>query len=592
VTDRGRRAAVLLIPALLVMAGLFARRMGAGALRAFIHYQTPFTLPPAPARTGPPLSRQVVLVLVDGLGLAGARSLPFLGELRARGADYDCGIGEPSLSLPGRAVMLSGAWQEINGQPTNYDPRPLRVEHAFTVARRQGLATALAAGANGLRLFAPALSRSVVYPDDPVSAPWAAYEAAQRRQAEEGRALLGALSGQPALVMIELHAVDESGHGWGGASDEYRRAAAEADEAIRTFAARLDLERDTLVVTADHGHVPIGGHGGPEEEVLRVPLVLAGAGIRAGARGTARQVDIAPTLSTLLGLAIPSSNQGRPLLDALALDPPRRLEALRAVLAQREEFVAAYVRTLARLHAAAPAGAEPAGATAAGPPPPADEVSAVARLDALDRREAGTKWEWRARERRVRVRPALLLVLAPLVFWAAIAWLGIVGAGETRRAIVAAAAGLALYHLALPAVGLRYSLTAVNKDEWLPAFFRKDMALGLAVCAAVVLAGAWRERRRHGAGIYDLARYAWLVTAAFCFAFVVKVAVVYWAQGAMSRWTIANMRWGFAFYLDILVLMAVGVLSPLMVLPACLAALRAPPAASPAPPAEVAHGVV
>ena len=127
VTDRVRRAAVLLIPVLLVMAGLGARRIGARALRAFIHYETPFAVPPVEARTGPPLARQVVLVLVDGLGLEGARSLPFLGELRARGADYDCRIGEPSLSLPGRAVMLSGAWQEVNGQPTNYDPRPLRV---------------------------------------------------------------------------------------------------------------------------------------------------------------------------------------------------------------------------------------------------------------------------------------------------------------------------------------------------------------------------------------------------------------------------------------------------------------------------------
>ena len=589
--DRGRRAAVLLIPALLVMAGLFARRMGAGALRAFIHYQTPFALPPAPARTGPPLSRQVVLVLVDGLGLAGARSLPFLGELRARGADYDCHIGEPSLSLPGRAVMLSGAWQEVNGQPTNYDPRPLRVEHAFTVARRQGLATALAAGGNGLRLFAPALSRPVVYPDDPVSAPFAAYVAAQGRQAQEGRALLGELRGQPALVMIELHAVDESGHGWGGASDEYRRAATEADEAIRSFASALDLDRDTLVVTADHGHVGIGGHGGPEDEVLHVPLVLAGAGIRAGARGAARQVDVAPTLSTLLGLAIPSSNQGRPLLDALALDPPRRAEALSAVLAQREQFVAGYVRTLASLHGAAPAGAAETTGTVT-PGPAAGEAGAFARLDALDAREARTKWEWRARERRARVRPAVLLVLTPVVLWAALAGLGIVRGGETRRALLVAAAGLTLYHLALPVLGLRYSLTAVNKDEWLPAFFRKDMALGLAVCGAVIVAGAWRERRRQGAGLFDLARYAWLVTAAFCFAFVVKVAVVYWAQGAMSRWTIANMRWGFAFYLDILVLMAVGLLSPLMVLPAWLAAWRSPPAIPAAEGAGLARGVL
>ncbi len=114
--ERVRRAAVLLLPALLVLAGLAARRVGARALRAFIHYETPFALPPVEARTGAPWSRQVVVVLVDGLGLQGARDLRFLGELRARGADYDCRIGEPSLSLPGRAVMLSGAWPEARSE--------------------------------------------------------------------------------------------------------------------------------------------------------------------------------------------------------------------------------------------------------------------------------------------------------------------------------------------------------------------------------------------------------------------------------------------------------------------------------------------
>jgi len=588
-TDRVRRAAVLLIPALLVLAGLAARGIGARALRAFIHYETPFALPPVEARTGPPLARQVVLVLVDGLGLDGARSLPFLGELRARGADYDCRIGEPSLSLPGRAVMLSGAWQEVNGQPTNYDPRPLRVEHAFTVARRHGLATALAAGTGGIKLFAPALSRSVAYADDPLSAPFAAYEAGQRRQAEAAGDLIEGLRGQPALVMVELHAVDESGHGWGGASGEYRRAAAEADAAIRGFASALDLERDTLVVTADHGHVGIGGHGGPEAEVLHVPLVLAGAGIRGGVRGTARQVDVAPTLSTLLGLAIPSSNQGRPLLDALALDSVRRGEALRAVVDQRERFVARYVRVLATLHdGKAPLPeSEPVVPSAT-----LDEAAARTRLDALDAQEAAAKEERRSAERRGRVLPAALLALAPFALGALLLRFGVAGADEMRRACLAALCALALYHLALPVLGLRYSLSAVNKDEWLPLFFRKDMVLGLVVCAAAVGAGAWRERRRQGAGLFDLTRFAWLVTAAFCSAFVVKTAVVYGEQGAATRWTIADMRWAFAFYLDVLVLMAVGVASPLMALPAGLAALRPPPP-SPAPEsAALARGVV
>ena len=88
------------------------------------------------------------------------------------------------------------------------------------------------------------------------------------------------------------------------------------------------------------------------------------------------------------------------------------------------------------------------------------------------------------------------------------------------------------------------------------------------------------------------AREAWLVTGAFCFAFVVKTAVVYWAQGATTRWTIADMRWGVAFYLDLLVVMAVGILSPLMALPAWLAALRVAPDPPPARAAEAAREVV
>jgi hypothetical protein len=82
------------------------------------------------------------------------------------------------------------------------------------------------------------------------------------------------------------------------------------------------------------------------------------------------------------------------------------------------------------------------------------------------------------------------------------------------------------------------------------------------------------------------------VTAVFCFVFVVKIATVYWVQGAMSRWMIADMRWAFAFYLDVLVLMAVGVLSPLMALPAWLTALRAPPATPAVAAPEPARGVL
>jgi hypothetical protein len=579
---RGHAVALLLL-AVLIGTGLAARAIGGRALEDFTAYDTPFAFPPVDASPGPPMARQVVVVLVDGLGLAASRGLPFLGELRARGSDDDCVVGLPSLSLPGRAVMLTGAWQEVNGQTTNYHPRPLSVDHVFAVAHRHGLMTALTAGANGLRLFEPAVQRPVAYAKNPETAPFAVYEASLRRQVAASRALLEQVRGQPGFVMLELHAADEAGHGWGALSEQYRRAAADADEAIRGFAALLDLGRDTLVVTADHGHVAGGGHGGAEPGVLHVPLVMAGAGIRARARGACRQVDLAPTLCTLLVLPMPASNQGRPLLDRLELDAARRIEVLRATVAQRERFAVAYARRLRALDGATDASTAEAPAL---PPPDADERALVARLDALDHEVEMIRQARSTVEIRGRMVPALLLILVPPLIAAALVRARALPGGDLWRAVLAGGIGVFLYYGSLPLLRIAYTMTAINKDEWLPAFFRKDMALGLGACAVGVLLDALSERRFRRGGL-ELARSAWLVTAVFCYAFVVKMALVYWRQGLFPRWRLADLYWSFGFYLDVLVVVAVGLCSPLLVLPAWAAALRRRPAVEPAPPRDV-----
>jgi hypothetical protein len=317
--------------------------------------------------------------------------------------------------------------------------------------------------------------------------------------------------------------------------------------------------------------------------VLDVPLVLQGAGIRAGVSGQCRQVDVAPTLSALLGLAVPASNQGRPLLDALTLDGEGRRQALLALLAQRERFVGAYVYRLSRLDDPSAPSYVPPSEEGADAPPGADEAWLTERLAALDRRESDAKRARRMLETESRALPTVVLALSPLVLAFLLVRLRVVGAGELGRATLAAAAGVALYHLALGPVGLRYSITAVNKDEWLPAFFRKDMILGVVSCAAAVGLAAWRERRRHGAGVFALARVSWLVTAAFAYAFLLKMALVYWEQGVGTRWEIPDMRWGFAFYLDVLVVMVAGLSAPLMVLPAWLFAWPARSSAAKGP---------
>ncbi|MFD6141348.1 alkaline phosphatase family protein [Promicromonospora sp. NPDC060271] len=61
---------------------------------------------------------------------------------------------------------------------------------------------------------------------------------------------------------------------------------------------------------------PAGRHGATTE--LHVPLVLAGAGVRPGVQPwRPRHIDIAPTISALLGYAPPSGSEGRTLREAL-----------------------------------------------------------------------------------------------------------------------------------------------------------------------------------------------------------------------------------------------------------------------------------
>src|SRR5207245_4367798 len=137
-----RRGLLILLPAVLIALGLLGRGLAEKAWHAFTTYQTPFAFKNPHAFAPPPLVDRVVIVLVDGLAYHASRAMPFLNELRRQGADAECRVGLPSLSLPGRAVMMTGAWQEIHGQATNFNPRPLPVEHLFQTAQRKGLSTA------------------------------------------------------------------------------------------------------------------------------------------------------------------------------------------------------------------------------------------------------------------------------------------------------------------------------------------------------------------------------------------------------------------------------------------------------------------
>ena len=139
------------------------------------------------------------------------------------------------------------------------------------------------------------------------------------------------------LELLRLLAMDRAG-GEGPAADAevqqmsarlrrlYAGAVRDFDASFGRLLADLEqrrfLERGLLVFTSDHGeafaeHDMLFHGAGPWEELLRVPLFLAGAGIEPGlSDATASLVDLPRTLAQAAGVAPDPSWSGRSLIGA------------------------------------------------------------------------------------------------------------------------------------------------------------------------------------------------------------------------------------------------------------------------------------
>jgi hypothetical protein len=322
------------------------------------------TPPVVPDPHTPRLARRVFVVIVDGLRLDKSYELPFLDELRRRGIDAEATSHYPTWSRPNYVSILAGVPPEASGVRTNHHATPVELDTLMDRAKAAGMRVACATDYDVLpKLFlrkrAPEGSAT---PASPADAGRAAPPEAVRRSIEDedeldidamehplsaaavrapdanfvspfddaryapwpgGFSEAGAqvAQGDADLVVMLVGAVDAAGHAHGGASEDYRVAAELSDHALARALGRVDLTQDAILVTADHGHTNRGGHGGVEPEVMSVPLILAGAGVKAGATVyDAHLVDIAPTVAALLGLPAPGHGLGHTLTEALALD--------------------------------------------------------------------------------------------------------------------------------------------------------------------------------------------------------------------------------------------------------------------------------
>ncbi len=111
----------------------------------------------------------------------------------------------------------------------------------------------------------------------------------------------------------------------------YGGEVAEADnlvaDIVRSLKETGQLDNTILLITSDHGqslgeHGEVGHGGLVTEEVLRVPLIIHGPGVRKGHRVSSRVslIDLFPTILELAGAEPPPGCSGRSLVSALSGD--------------------------------------------------------------------------------------------------------------------------------------------------------------------------------------------------------------------------------------------------------------------------------
>jgi hypothetical protein len=259
----------------------------------------------------PRLSRRVAIVLIDGLGHRMSYGFPTLDRLRHDGVDASARAHYPSYSRPNHVAVLTGVPPTWSGVRNNAHGWPVSIDSIMDRANAIQIRSAYAAdrGRGVGEMFHDDFA-AVHY------APWPdGFARASALVAEQDYELLVLLPGL----------VDEAGHGDGARSESYAEATRRVDRELAAALAHFDLGRDTVIVTSDHGHLAEGGHGGVEDEVLEVPLIMAGAGIRPGAAvGEAHVTDVAPTAAALLGVPAPGHALGRTLIEALDVDAAAR----------------------------------------------------------------------------------------------------------------------------------------------------------------------------------------------------------------------------------------------------------------------------
>ncbi|HET7500890.1 MAG TPA: sulfatase [Kofleriaceae bacterium] len=283
------------------------------------------------ARPGAP-HPDIVLITIDTVRAdhtppyGGQAEMPALAELAAHGAVFDRAYSPSNVTRRSIPSIVTGlAPNRVRGRVIGWalrvDPRHVLLAERL---RAGGYDTAGFMCCEGFwgKAFHTGLERGLVHLEIEPRGSVLGRSAHGWIDAREQRA------GQPPLF-VWMHVLEP--HNWAQVAGDmrseadrarsYDRALTASDQAVQevvsAFARRSPDRMPIVIVTADHGEA-LGEHGQPYHSTdlydsqIRVPLVIAGPGIRAGhVPETVSVTDLVPTVLELAGFVPPAGMDGR-----------------------------------------------------------------------------------------------------------------------------------------------------------------------------------------------------------------------------------------------------------------------------------------
>jgi predicted AlkP superfamily pyrophosphatase or phosphodiesterase len=234
---------------------------------------------------------KILLIGIDGLNLAMAiEASPTITALKSSGYFTVLTMPAPTFSGPGWSTLLTGSTHEEHGVSDNsfighkLFHRPDLLSRAFY--NDQSTTTFAAAG--WPPLVDPAGHGPVIHERREQQLAFL-HRVIARDGETYGYNVIDAEVHEAAMYAIQNHGpdvsfvyfcgVDEAGHIFDSVGPEYKAAITKIDAYVASMIAAVEARASTdepwlVVVTTDHGHLDIGGHGGdsPEE---RASFVIA-----------------------------------------------------------------------------------------------------------------------------------------------------------------------------------------------------------------------------------------------------------------------------------------------------------------------------